>query len=262
MVKVSIEGAGPRIVSIVEPPPQPIELIEQANGQRVSPATISALAYGAVNPAGDGEAAELLRSLWANAGVDRGAEGRWDGWQVATWIATNDRANAARLAGSIDLKTATSSAMVHASNVEACLRWEIATRHCRCGAASDGGYCSCLDDAFARLNVALRAGELVEIGSQFMGPINCDNARGMLFASRAVLDRFPRLVEASRGAPGSATDEAMSELVERFDITSSTRLDKEQRREFGGGAWSREAVRTWWKERSPENAKPGPKLRR
>jgi len=62
--------------------PQPPELIEQRNSQCVSVETCSALARGAVDPAGDGEAAELVRWLWENAGDSANVSGRWNGWQA------------------------------------------------------------------------------------------------------------------------------------------------------------------------------------
>ena len=191
MDKITIDGREvPRIVTHPEVP-QPVELIEQRNGQCVSVETCSALARGEVDPAGDGEAAELVRWLWEHAGNPSAVPAQWNGWQVAAWIATNDLAVVARLAGPIEFRGKAGSwtgerPLLHARTVEACLRWEIATRHCQCGADRAGDFCLCLDGAFGKLNAKLRDGVLIEIGQQSLGPVNRENARGMLFASRSI----------------------------------------------------------------------------
>ena len=221
MVKITIEGKeDPRIVTHPEVP-QPVELIEQRNGQRVSVETCSALARGTVDPAGDGEAAELARSLWEHAGDTANVSGRWNGWQVAAWIATNDLAVVARLAGPIEFRGKAGNWVgerptLHARTVKACLEWEIATKkHCRCGATRDG-LCLCLDEAFGKLNAKLRKGELgkhalIELGQQSLGPVNLENAKDKQFASRSVQDKFP--APKTRGAPSGRGVHQASDAV-------------------------------------------------
>ena len=205
MDKFTIEGKEvPRIVTYPEVP-QPIELIEQRNGERVTVETCSALARGEVNPAGDGEAAELARCLWEQAGNPADISAKWNGWQAAAWIATYDLIVVARLAGPIEFRGKAGSwagerPTIHANTVEACLRWEIATRYCQCGADRDGGLCLCLDGAFGKLNAALRNGAVIELGQQSLGPINRETARVMLFASRSVQAAF--FVPDPVGVPG------------------------------------------------------------
>jgi len=215
MVKITIEGVPSLIVSGIETP-QPPELIEQRNGQRVSVETCRALARGAVDPAGDGEAAELVRWLWKNAGDTANVSGRWNGWQVAAWIATNSPDVVARLNSPIEFRGKAGSwsgerPTLHARAVEACLRWEIATRHCRCGAGA-GGLCICLDEAFGLVNAALRNGKLIEVGQQTLGPVNRENAQSMRFASRSVQHKFP--APKTRGAPvGRGVHQASDSVV-------------------------------------------------
>ena len=229
MVKITIEGKEvPRIVIYPEVP-QPVELIEQRNGQRVTAETCRALEFGRVDPAGEGEAAELLRWLWEHAGdhlvKSDGAKvssgGRWNGWQAAAWVATNDLAVATRLASPIEFKVSDGGRrMLHGGTDEACLRWEIATKHCRCGADGDG-LCTCLDEGFGKLNIALRSGKLIELGQQSLGPVNRENARGMLFASRSVQTVFPTIdLPREQGRPtGTGKDDntalqGMAKLIE------------------------------------------------
>ena len=218
MVKITIDGKeGRRIVNYLELP-QPIELIEQRNGQCVTVETCRALAFDSVDPAGDGEASELVRWLWQDAGDRSNVGARWNGWQAAAWIATNDLAVVARLSGTIEFRGQHGGRpTLHARTVEICLRWEIATRHCRCGADRDG-LCFCLDKAFGKLNAALldQASELIELEQQSQGPVNRDNARGMLFAGRTVQSAFT--VPKRKGAPRGggvhqSRDEAIASMI-------------------------------------------------
>ncbi|WEK44736.1 MAG: hypothetical protein P0Y64_08125 [Candidatus Sphingomonas colombiensis] len=223
MVKVIAEGKNPPIASYPEAP-QSSQLIEQLNGQRVSVETCHALAFGAVSPAGDGEAAELIRWLWDHAGAQAMDAGRWNGWQTVAWIATNNLAVVARLAGPIDfIDRHGGRSLLHARNVEACLGWEIAHRHCRCDAGQDS-YCSCIDDGLGKLNAKLRVGELIELGQQSLGPINSENAQTLLFSSYKVKKLFPapkpRGRPAGNGIDDAAAIEEMHGLIKRGEATS------------------------------------------
>ncbi|MFA7596000.1 MAG: hypothetical protein WCY92_06555 [Novosphingobium sp.] len=269
MVKITVEGRElPPIVTYPETP-QPLELIEQLNGQRVTVETCRALEFGTVDPAGDGEAAELVRWLWEHAGGTANNAGRWNGWQAAAWIATNDLAVTGRLASSIEFNARGGGRRtLHAGTVEACLRWEIVTKkHCRCGADGDA-LCTCLDEGFGKLNAALRRGELIELGQQSIGPVNRENARGMLFASHMVRERAAFLivgrptVTALRDGTQLIDASALAELVEKLQITSDRRLHKEQRARWSDGAWSRPAIDRWWRENINPAGTPGPKKQR
>jgi hypothetical protein len=260
-VTISGQGADNRIVTRPDLPQPPV-LIEQRNGQRVTVDTCRALEFGTVDPAGDGEAGELVRWLWDNAGDQGNVGAKWTGWQAAAWIATNNLVVVARLAGVIEFTGQHGSRLIlHARTVEACLRWEILNKHCRCGVDRDG-FCLCLDEAFGKLNAALRNGEL---GQQSLGPVNRENARLMLFASRTVRDRLAFLIV---GSPTVATlrdgaqlidSSALSELVKTLLITSGRRLHREQRARWPDGAWSRPAIDGWWRENINLASKPGPK---
>lgn len=268
MVKVFIEGREvPRIVTYLEAPQPPPELIEQRNGQRVTVESCRALEGGNVHPDGNSEADQLARWLWDHAGDTANVAARWNGWQAATWIATNDLATVAKLNGPIEFKApAGMHGMVHARAIEALLRWDIATKFCGCG-AEGGGLCTCLDEAFAKLNRALRDGALIELGQQSLGPINRENARGMLFSSRAIRDRAAFVIvakskaQAFRGGSQLIDESAMTELVKSLGITSGRRLHKEQLERWPDNAWSRLAVDAWWREKVNQNSKPGPKVK-
>jgi hypothetical protein len=226
-VTITGPGAGPRIVTYPEAPPPPIELIEQRGGQRVTVETCRALEFSTIDPAGDSEAAELVRWLWKHAGDTTNVSARWNGWQAATWIATNDLAVVARLASPIEFRVRDGGRRtLHARTVEACLRWEIATGYCRCGVDRDGGFCLCLDLAYNKLNAELRApplgknamheGPLIELGPQSLEAVNRENAKAALFASRQVVGKFT--ASKPRGAPpGSgvhqSNDAALASMI-------------------------------------------------
>lgn len=269
MMKITVEGQEVRCIVTSPEVPQPVELIEQSNGQCVSIETCSALAREAVDPAGDGEAAELARWLWGQGGNPDAISPQWNGWQAAAWIATNDLAVVARLASPIEFRGKAGSwagerPTLHVRTVEACLRWEIATRYCQCGADRDGGSCLCLDGAFGKLNAALREGAVIELGQQSMGPVNRENARGMLFASRAVRDRsefviVEKTTQRLRDGSQLIDEGTMLELVKTLEITSARRLNSEQRKRWPEQAWSRDAIDVWYREKFNPTSRTGPK---
>lgn len=263
-VTISGQGADNRIVTSPDLPQPPV-LIEQRNGRRVTVDTSRALEFGTVDPAGDGEACELVRWLWENAGSRGNVEAKWTGWQAAAWIATNNLVVVARLAGLIEFTGQHGSrATLHARTVEACLRWEISDKHCRCGVDRDG-FCLCLDEAFGKLNSALRNGDLVELGQQSLGPVNRENARVMLFASRTVRARMAFLIVGNptvttlRDGAQLIDSSSLLELVKTLEITSARRLYREQRTRWPDCARSRPAIDRWWREEINLAGKPGPK---
>lgn len=261
MVKITIDGREvPRIVVTHPEEPQPVELIEQRNGQCVSVETCSALARAEVDPVGDGEAAELVRWLWENAGNPAAVAPQWNGWQAAAWIATNDLALVARLAGPIEFRGKAGSwagerPTLHARTVQACLRWEIAAKHCRCGGGASG-HCFCLDEAFGKLNAALRDGAVIELGQQSLGPVNRENARGMLFARRSVEAQSSfRLV----AEPISFI--ALSAWIAEQGHGAVNPAYSAHREQFGPAALSRDAFRAFWSEGINPSRKRGPRAK-
>lgn len=261
MVKITVGGQEvPRIVTSLEVP-QPVELIKQSNGQSVSVETCSALTRGAVDPAGDSEAAELVRWLWEDAGNPAAISPQWNGWQAAAWIATNDLTVVSRLARLIEFRGKAGSwagerPTLHAGTMEACLRWEIATRYCQCGADRDGGFCLCLDGAFGKLNAALRDGEVIELGQQSLGPVHRENARGMLFARRSVEAQSSfRLV----AEPVSFI--ALIAWIAEQGHGAVNPAYSAHRKHFGPAALSRDAFRALWGEDINPSRKRGPRAK-
>ena len=261
MVKITIDGREVHRIVTHPEAPQPVELIEQRNGQCVSVETCSALARDAVDPVGDGEAAKLVRWLWEHAGNPAPNSEQWNGWQAAAWIATNDLAVVARLAGPIEFRGKAGSwagerPTLLAGTVEACLRWEIATGHCQCGADRDGGFCLCLDGAFGELNAALRDGAMIELGQQSLGPVNRENACGMLFARRSVekVRRWRLEVELVESI-------ALSAWIDEEGYTDQNIAEGAHRKYFRAAALPRPAFREFWGENVNPTRKRGPRTK-
>lgn len=278
MVKVTIEGAGPRLVTVSAPQEaDPARLIEQRNGQRVSIQTCRALELGQIDPWQTGEAGELLRWLWEIAGQDVTDSERWNGLQAAAWIATNDLRTVRRLGGPIEFAGDMGGRpFLHPRCIVALLRWEIAEAHCRCGSP---GSCLCLDEALGELNAALWAGDIRELGQHSTGPVTIDNARQHWFSSTRIPDCFrlqrakgdggpigfdlsskpqPQSVPENEQALPLPTDAELRAFVRDRGITSQKRFDREQRDTFGPDrAMTKDAAREWFKEHFNPSGKQG-----
>lgn len=166
-------------------------LIETTTGMEVTRDIVAALESGRELR---GHGAEVLEAIWNRQRTGE-RQPFWHGLQAAAWIASRSIELVSCLNSSlIEFRTSEGAGMVHQRHVDRELRWEIGMTHCACGMTP--AQCVDLDVALGMLNKAVRNCELFELGAQFRGVINLDNARQMKFLSRHVIDLFsPRAAQ-------------------------------------------------------------------
>lgn len=223
--------------------------------QRHIPAeVVRAIIEGAVGLGDESEAGELLRITWRNA--DRGGDtgSRWNGWQSAAWIATNNLSIVRRLGSTVELREPAGLpiGLLKRKAVERCLRWTVATEFCRCKATSISG-CTCVDRAFAVLNDALRDGAIYELSRHQRGPVTRDDAAIVVFEAAQMRAASFQL------DPQPATPQELSALLDRFPAMSKAAAFTLQAKELGARKWKREAFLIWADANRPKVSRGRPK---
>ncbi|WP_294288522.1 hypothetical protein [uncultured Sphingomonas sp.] len=240
-----------RIVQTAPAPvPSPLSQV-----RRPIPATVArSVIEGAAKLGDEGEAGELLRITWRDA--DRGGDAgtRWNGWQSAAWIASNNLSIVRRLGSSVELRGpgGIPIGLLKRKAVESCLRWAVATDFCRCGSSTISG-CTCIDRAFARLNAALRDGAIYELSRQLRDPVTRDNAAVVAFEAALIKGASFEL------DPQPATPQELNTLLDRFPAMSKAAAFTLQAKELGARRWKREAFLVWAEANRPKVSRGRPR---
>lgn len=203
-------------------------IVEQANGARFSREATLRISCG--NPV-DGEAAELLRSLWDSHGATastpklmglllRGGRGQeaqlsdaepavadsggiWNGLQAIAYLAGCDMSVVSKLGDRIEYRDhGRRRLLLNLRHVSRLLHQEIAERHCRCEAKKSRlpADCDCPDAAAFLISDALRRGKIPDIRTGTREPLALDNAWGREFR-RSDVEQLAA-ARAGAGAPG------------------------------------------------------------
>lgn len=161
--------------------------IIQMNGHSVTGEDVQQILRGIVSPGDETEAGRFLRALWLAA--DGGERTIWSGLPAAVFLATGDHLTVRRLLSPIEVLAERGREILPTRAIAKCLRWTIDSL-IQAGRIEAVGATGCVDTAFMRLNQAMHEGAIFPRSGA--GPVNRENAHGVMFAAAQVTALLPR----------------------------------------------------------------------